>query len=185
MMQVQEANIKHSYTSKVLHEEFTSLLDFIYDLYYMNVPQEVIFEQEGQMTKINKATLRKKRKFVLTGTSDTANKYFERKEAEDLYTVLSTSPIANMPKLTMDLLTTWDKENPEDYIDPMVNGLLQVYEADPQGLMQVVQQYVMARAVEEERAKGGGAEGGKKNAGTPSGGSKAGARPVSSGKGVN
>jgi hypothetical protein len=169
MMQVQEANVKHSYTSKQFQEEFSELLDMIYDLYYMHAPMQLIFESEGEQKKLSKSVMRKRRKFVLTGTTETSNKYVDRMEAESLYNLAKGDPIANRVKCFEELLKSYDKDNPEGYIDPNVNQILEVYEADPQSFMQALQQYVMAMQqaaeIAQQAQKGGGAGGAAKSSG--------------------
>lgn len=160
MMQVQEANVKHSYASKQFQEEFAEILDMIYDLYYMHMPIETMWESEGQKVVINKVQMRKKRRFVLTSTTETSNKYVDRMEAESLYGLAKGDPIANRVECFAELLKSYGKDDPERYIDPNVNQILEVYGANPQAFMQALQQYVMAMqaaaAVQAEAAKGGG-----------------------------
>jgi hypothetical protein len=158
MMQVQESNVKHTYTAKMLQEDFSDLLDVIYDLYYMHIPLEAVWEQEGKLKFPSKSMMRKKRKFVLTGTTETSNKFVERSEAETLFSQLGGDPVVNHPKLVLDILTTYGKDNPESYIDPTINQILQIYQQDPQGVQTFVQQFLMVTQAAQAQGKGGNAQ---------------------------
>jgi hypothetical protein len=161
MMQVQEANVKHSYSSKQFQEEFSELLDMIYDLYYMHAPMSLIQESEGQKRIINKAQMRKRKRFILTGTTETSNKYVDRLEAESLYNLAKEDPIANRPECFIELLKSYGKDHPEKYIDPNINAILQVYEKNPQGFMAVFQQIMMAAQQAAAVAQAGKGNGGQ------------------------
>lgn len=151
MMQVQEANIKHNYLSKTLQEEFSDLLEIIYDLYYMKCPIETIWEQEGKIRFPGKSLMRQKRKFVLTGTTDSANRFVDRSEAETLYGQLSQDPIVSRPALVMDMLRTYGKHDPDSYIDPNINQILAIYQQNPQAVMQAMQQLVMMMTLAQQQ----------------------------------
>lgn len=165
MMQVQEANVKHSYTGKMLQEEFADLLDVLYDLYYMNCPMEIIWEQSGQRKIIDKASMRKRRRFVLVGTTENSNKYIDRMEAEALYNMLLPNPIASQPKLLEDLLDSYGKDNTEGYVDPNINQVLMAYKQDPQGITMAIQNYMAQMMALAEQQKNNAA--GKTNGGGP------------------
>lgn len=157
LAQIQESQVKHAYTGTSLRDEFMEIVQLMYDLYYTHMPMERLWEQEGEKKIISKSAMRQKRKWVLTGSTDVANKYLDRKQAEDLFNLLKDVPIMNLPELIEDLLRKYDKPKPEDYIDPNVNIILKIYLADPQGFMQTVKEYVAMREVQAE-AEGGGGE---------------------------
>ena len=169
MMQVQESNVKHSYSGKTLQEEFSDILDIMYDLYYMYAPMEIVWEQAGDQKIISKLDMRKRRRFVLTGTTETANKYIDRMDAETLYNLAKDEPLADRAKAFEELLREYGKHDPKSYIDPQVNQLLETYLQDPQGVMQAMAEYaqkiMLQRQIQEQEEIA--ARGGNGGAGLP------------------
>jgi len=163
MMQVQEANIKHTYQAKTIQEDFADFLNVIYDLYYMRCPIETIWEQEGKIRFPGKSLMRQRKRFVLTGTTDSANRFIDRSDAETLYGQLGSDPIVSRPALVLDILRTYGKQDPDSYIDPNINQILALYQENPELVMAMAQQILVGMQAAQQ------AQAGKQVGGGPAG----------------
>lgn len=141
MSAIQEGNIKHNYQSAVSKDDFISLLKTIYDLYYMKMPFEKMHLFKGEEKPLPRQAMRRDYKFKLTGSTEVANKLIERRESEDLYQLLSTSPHSNPIQGLKDLLDSYGKTDTDKYINPEVNQLLKALEEFPQ-LMPAIQETI-------------------------------------------
>lgn len=155
LAQLQEAQVKHAYSGTSLRDEFLEIIQLLYDLYYTHMPMERLWGQEGQKKIISKAAMRQRYKWALTGSTDVANKFLDRKQAEDLFTMLAGVPIVNLKKLVEDVLVKYDKDDPEEYIDPNISMLLKIYAADPQGFMGMVKAYIQAQQMKAQQQQQG------------------------------
>jgi hypothetical protein len=144
MMVVQEGNIKFDYQSQSTRDEFISFLRSIYDLYYQHMPYNYMHVYNGQPTLIPRKEMKRNFKFVLTGSTATANKMLERKEAEDIYQIGSQNPLANPLPFFEDLLKAHGKTNLKRYVNPQAQQMLMALATNPE-LPQVVSQYLSTK----------------------------------------
>ena len=139
---IQEGNIKHNYQGNVFKEEFISLLRTVYDLYYQKMPINTTYMYKGQGIQIPRSEMRRVKKFKLTGSTELANKLIERKENEDLYTMLGDNPIANPVKVLEDLIKAYKPDaNAAEYIKPEINQFVMLLEENPE-LPQIIAKYM-------------------------------------------
>jgi hypothetical protein len=150
---VQEGNIKHNYQATTIKEEFLACIRTMYDLYYKNMPYDKTILYEGQKVLYPRQAMRRQVKFSLTGSTEKANKLLSRKESEDLWTLFRADPLSNPIKLFEDILKNYGKDNPEEYIKPEVNQMVQAFAAFPE-LVQMVQKYVQGKMMEKEMGAG-------------------------------
>ena len=155
---IQEGNIKHNYQAKIFREEFLSIIRTIYDLYYQYMPYDAtisITDDKGRSQKIPFPRNKMKRgySFRLTGSTEQSNQLIERKEAEDLWKLLRGDPLVNPPKLMEELLTSYKKEDWQNYVNPQINQLITAFMAAPQEIMGAVQE-IMAE-MQQQGGKGG------------------------------
>ena len=156
MAAIQEGNIKHNYQSIAFKEEVLSLLRTIYDLYYQKMPFDTTFMYRGQQVKIPRAEMRRPFKFKLIGSTDLSNKVLEMQKNETMYTVLRKDPLSNPITLITNFVRGMKPDDmPEEYINPLINQLVEALEAHPE-LPQVIQQYLKEKEqkmAEQEREK--------------------------------
>lgn len=144
MMVVQEGNIKFDYQSQSTRDEFITFLKSIYDLYYQHMPYNYMHVYNGQPILIPRKEMKRNFKFVLTGSTATANKMIERKEAEDIYQLGMSSPLANPMAFLEDLLKSHGKTNLKRYINPQAQQMMMALATNPE-LPQVVSQYLATK----------------------------------------
>jgi hypothetical protein len=151
---VEEGNIKNDYQSSTFREEFLQILRTLYDLYYQYMPYDKMLDPK---TPFPRALMRRPNNFRLTSSTEKANKLIERKENEDVFNLLRQDPLTDPLKIIVDLLSSYGRDNPEEYINPEIGHLMQLITEDPNVLgviTGVVQQY-MAEAQGEQGAQGG------------------------------
>lgn len=145
MAVIQEGNIRYNYQARTMKEEFIVILRAIYDLYYQNMPFDKTFYYAGQQVAIPRAEMRRPFKFQLVGSSETANKLIERKEAEDLYTLGMQNPLVNPVKVVEDLLKAYGRNNTQEYIRPEITQVMQAMAGNPE-IPQVIGRYLQTKA---------------------------------------
>lgn len=153
MMVVQEGNIKFDYQSQSTRDEFVVFLRTIYDLYYQHMPYNQVHVYNGEPQVIPRKEMKRNYKFVLTGSTATANKMMERKEAEDIYALTSQNPLCNPMSSLEDLLKAHGKTNLKRYINPQAKQLLDMMAVAPE-LPQVAQTYMMQKQQIEGEVNG-------------------------------
>lgn len=153
MMVIQEGNIKFDYQSASTRDEFVAFLKSIYDLYYQHMPYNHQHIYNGEATLIPRREMKRNFKFVLTGSTATANKMLERKEAEDVYAILSQNPLANPMSALEDLLKAHGKTNLKRYINPQAKQLLDLLAVAPE-LPEVAGRYLQSKAEIEQEVSG-------------------------------
>uniref|UniRef100_A0A6M3J1Z6 Putative structural protein n=2 Tax=viral metagenome TaxID=1070528 RepID=A0A6M3J1Z6_9ZZZZ len=148
---IQEGNIKHNYQAQTIREEFIALLKTLYDLYYQYMPLDKKFTYRGKETPVPRQFMNRKFKFRLTGSTELANKFVERKEAEDLYMMLGQNPNINPIKIVERLIKVRDPDaNIQEYIIPQVQALVAAIQQNPE-LQQVVQEYLQDKKMIAEK----------------------------------
>jgi hypothetical protein len=127
-----EGSIKHNYQAKTTKEEFLSVITTLYDLYYEYMPVDSKFAYKGQQVPIPRAAMRSGNKFILSGSTEMANKAVDRAEARELMQFCGQDPLMNLIKLREDLLKTYGKTEPKEYINPNIGGIVTTIEKFPQ-----------------------------------------------------
>ncbi len=155
MAVIQEGNIKYNYQARTMKEEYIEILRSLYDLYYQHMPFDRQVLYGGRFVAIPKAMMRRKFKFNLTGSSETANRLIERKEAEDLYQLSASNPLMNPVKTLEDLLKAYGRTNTKEYIQPQAAQLLAALNANPE-ILQVVGSYLQTKENTAKEITGGG-----------------------------
>jgi len=153
MMVVQEGNIKFDYQAQSTRDEFVVFLRTIYDLYYQHMPYDYKHTYNGQPTLIPRQQMKRNFKFVLTGSTATANKMIERKESEDLYGLLSANPLCNPMAAIEDLLKAHGKTNLKKYINPQAKQMLDMLTVAPE-LPDVAKKYLATKQELTDEATG-------------------------------
>jgi hypothetical protein len=108
------------------------------------MPYNHMHVYNGQPILIPRKEMKRNFKFVLTGSTATANKMIERKEAEDIYQLGMSSPLANPMAFLEDLLKSHGKTNLKRYINPAAQQLMMALATNPE-LPQVVSQYLSTK----------------------------------------
>jgi len=154
---VQEGGIKHNYQSEMFKEEFLSAIKLLWGLYYKNMPYDKTIDFEGQKVLYPRKEMRSPFKFRLTGSTEKANKLLARKESEDLLVLFGQDQLMNQIKLRLDVMKTYGKEKPKDYLDDGVNKVLAAMIAIPGFKEQVIQasqqQIANAQAAAAQKGK--------------------------------
>jgi hypothetical protein len=152
---VQEGGVKQNYQVEISKEEFISALATMFDLYYKNMPYNKVIEFEGQKAMFPRQAMRRPFKFRLTGSTEKANKLIDRKEAEDVLTMFGQDQIIDPMKIREDVLRTYGKENPKEYINPQAAQAYQIINTMPgafQALMAYAQQVQAATGSQKKPA---------------------------------
>jgi len=179
---VQEGNIKHNYQSETLKEEYIALIRTLYDLYYERMNPQKMLTYNGQQVPMPFAMMRRNYRFVLAGSTETANKYINRREKEDLMKMLGGDPYIIPTKPREELLESYGIDNVAEWINPMVKQITDIVLQNPE-VGQIVGQYMQEKAAVQAAIKPGAAIGGKpggtagRPGGAPEGGTEARPRP--------
>ena len=154
MADIQEANIKFNYQAEVTRDEFVTVIKTLFDLYYQYMPIDKKFMWGGKEVQIPRSVMKRNLKWTLTGSSDTANKMIERKQAEDLKALTANDPLINPMQIDQDLLKAYDKTDFEKYLNPQATAMLQAFFQNPE-IGQVVQKYLQTKAQTVQAVNGG------------------------------
>jgi hypothetical protein len=141
---LQEGNIQHDHKSKGFKEEMIVLLSALYDMYYQWMPDSKTIMFKNQEVQFPREAMQQFKMFRLTGSSANANSLIERREAEDLSNMITANPVfsgmSNPVAFFEDLLRTYGKDNTDRYLDPVIGSIMQLYQADPDGVKQALTQ---------------------------------------------
>lgn len=152
MAVIEEGNVKHNYQASSFKEEFLQILRTLYDLYYQYMPYDKTIEHKGEDVPFPRALMKRPENFRLTGSTEKANKLIERKEDEDLFTLLRGDPLVEPTKLIKNILTSYNRDDADDYIKPEVAQLMHLIDEDPnvlQVMMGSVQEYMKKMEAEQ------------------------------------
>ncbi len=166
MAVIQEANIRFNYQSEVMRDEFIVVIKTLFDLYYQYMPIDKKFMYGGKEIQIPRSVMKRNMKWTLTGSSDTANKMIERRQAEDLKNLTANDPLINPMQIDQDLLKAYDKTDFEKYLNPQASAMLKAFFQNPE-IGQVVQKYLQTKTETAQAIKGapaGQQPGGMENA---------------------
>lgn len=142
---VQEGNIKHNYMSKTFREEFISVIKTLYDLYYQHMPHNKTYMYHNQQVPLARQAMKRKKRFLLTGSTEMANNMIEAKKREGMYTSLRQDPLVNPMYLVERLVQAYDPDaNLKEAINPQINQIIQATLQNPE-ILQVIQQHLQAK----------------------------------------
>ncbi len=156
MLAVQEGNIQYNYQSTTLKDEFITVLQALYDLYYQYMPLNKTFKTAKGDVPIPRQFMKQGVNFTLGASTESANKLIERKENEDLLGMFGADPLMNPVKVREDVLKSYGRTDTDAYINPQVKQLVDLFLADP-NIMAVVQKYEVTK--QEVAAATGAGEG--------------------------
>lgn len=150
MTVVQEGNVKHNYQSEQMVTEYLSVLQTLYDLYYQQMDPNKSVKYGSKMVPFPFAVMRRNYRFALTGSTEAANKYIDRREKEDLMKVLGGDPYIVPTKPREELLKAYGVRELEQWINPQVKMLVDASQQNPE-IVRVVQQYMQDKAAIQQQ----------------------------------
>ncbi len=154
MAVIEEGNVKHNYQAKVTREEYVEVLRTIYDLYYQNMPVNKTFRYNGQDVPIPRRQMKRDMQFVLSGSTELANKLINRKEKESILTLFGGDPFIDPIKVREDVLESYNYMDAKEYIKPEFAQLSKALIENPE-LLQVVGKYLQTKAETTQQITGG------------------------------
>jgi len=167
MTVVQEGNVKHNYQSEQMVTEFLSILQTLYDLYYERMDPTKPVKYGNRMVPFPFAAMRRNYRFTLTGSTESANKYIDRREKEDLMRILGGDPYVIPTKPREELLKAYGQRETEEWINPKVKMAVDMIMQNPE-IIQVIGQYMKEKAaVQGAIGAGNGNEGAVPAGGVP------------------
>ena len=149
MTVVQEGNIKHNYSVETFKEEFMMVLRTLYDMYYERMNPEKKILHKGVEIPMPWPMMRRDYRFLLTGSTESANKLIRRKEREDLMQMLGQDPYIIPTKPREELLEAYGENQPEEWINPQVKQVVDAVMQNPE-LAQVIGQYMAEKAAVQD-----------------------------------
>jgi hypothetical protein len=144
MAVIQEGNIKYDYQANTTKDEFIGIIKTLYDLYYQHMPFNKTFIYNGEPVPIPRKLMRQRFKFTLSGSTASANKMIERKEAEDILMLSQGNPLMNPMKALEDVLKAYGKTDLAQYVNPEAKQVLQALFENPE-LPKIIAQYLMTK----------------------------------------
>ena len=154
---VQEGNIKHRYQGQGLRSNFERLITDMFTLYAYLMPRDAkmrIWENGQWMFEpVDVEAIQGRFDLKIHVSDSSANKMLTRKEAMERLTVFSKNPVFNQIKLAEDALKSYDVTagQMKDYINPQFTQLLMMFQQIGPELIQVAQQLMRKKALEEEK----------------------------------
>jgi hypothetical protein len=149
---IQEGNIVHNYRASGLRPDFLSLIQTIYDLYYQHLPLDKVWIHGGKQIAITRALMQRGKSFRLTASTESTNKLIERREKESQWQFVVSEPfgLSDPTEAYKELWKSWGYEDPERFINPMINKVVKVLKQFPQAVQvfDAAMQQVMAQAAE-------------------------------------
>lgn len=152
MAVIQEGNIKHNYQSASIQDDFVEIIRTLYDMYYQHMPLDKTFLWNGQQVPVNRASMKRKYKFKLTGSTDLSNKLIERKEKETFHAFALSDPNINPLKASEELIKSYGYTDIKQWISPGIQGIVNTIMQTP-GASEVVQQTLQQYIVQMQEAQ--------------------------------
>jgi len=151
---VQEGNIKHQYQGSALRDQFNGLIKDIHSLYAQYLPLDAkkrVFEDDKWVFEpLDALSIQGNYDFRVQVSDASANKMLNRKEKVELTQLMGGNPIINLHKLTQDVLQSYGKKKPDEYIEPNMLTVIQAMQQAPE-LPQVIQQYMQNKMAQQRR----------------------------------
>jgi len=159
MSVIQEGNIKHNYQAEIIKDEYVSILKTLYDLYYEKMNPKKKFTYGGKPVQIPFGAMKRNYRFVLNGSTDSANKLIDRREKEELMKFLGGDPLMNPVKPREELLKAYGITETEEWINPQIGMVAKLMTQNPE-IAKVVGEYMqtkvkMAQIVNPQGKTGG------------------------------
>lgn len=156
MSVIQEGNIKHNYQSETLKEEYLGIIELLYDLYYERMAPDKRYIYGGRQVQLPYQAMQRGYKFTLASSTESANKYIDRREKEDLLTMFGQDPYINPVKAREEVLKAYGVTDTAEWVNPKVKMLVDIAMQNPD-VIQVVQGYMQQKQAAMAMAGGGGA----------------------------
>lgn len=158
---IQEGNIAHNYRSKRSKSGFLGIIQTLWDLYFAWMPLDKTIKIKGQDAPLPRQLMARGYKLRLTATTEMANKLIERRQNEDFFNLTGTAgmpQIWNPIKVAEDLVKSYGKDAPEEYINPAVSQVAQIAMTAPQVVPVMIAAAQQAMAVAQQIQQGGEAK---------------------------
>lgn len=143
---LQEGAIKHNYQARTTKDEYLSIIEVLYDLYYQYMPAKKTFMYNGQETVIPRKEMKRGYRFTLRGSTDLASKAAVRQDALQLWQIASKDPLFNPIPVREELLKSFGKHEWQKYLDPKIMQMIQVLLQNPEIMEQVIRPYLQTKA---------------------------------------
>ena len=144
-MLLNESQTKRNYQNKSMRESLEELILTDLRLYAWYMPYDEQVNIGGQMQPADIQALQGDYTISIQISDSACNDMLARLESVELFQLASSLPFANQIELFKDVLQSYQKRNPEGYINPAFMFVLQAVAQNPQ-VAQVVQQFMAEQA---------------------------------------
>ena len=144
-MLLNESQTKRNYQNKSMRESLEELILTDLRLYAWYMPYDEQVNIGGQMQPADIQALQGDYTISIQISDSACNDMLARLESVELFQLASSLPFANQIELFKDVLQSYQKRNPEGYINPAFMFVLQAVAQNPQ-VAQVVQQFMAQQA---------------------------------------
>ena len=148
-MILQEGQMKHNYQARPIKSQLEEILKTDMLLYSWYMPLDTIIRipgaKEFEFTQVDVMALQGDYDYSIRISDSIHNEMLERQEQLELLKVASSLPFANQTELFRELLYTYEKKDPDRYINPAFLFILQAVTQNPE-IAQVIQQYLQQKA---------------------------------------
>lgn len=145
-MILQEGQLKHNYQAKPIKEQLEEIIKQDMLLYAWFIPPEAMIRLPGgvDFQQVNIAALQGDFDFTICISDSAHNEMIDRREQVELMQLVAQMPFVNQVEMFKELLHTYQKKDPERYINPAFLIILQAVSQNPE-IVQVIQQYMQQK----------------------------------------
>lgn len=141
-MLLTESQTKRNYQTKSMKEALEDIISTDIKLYAWYMPLDSKIKIKGQMMQPNLDALQSDYSLSIRISDAASNDMLARLEAMELFKLASSLPFANQVELFKELLDSYQKREPDKYINPNFMFILQAVAQNPQ-VVEVVQQFMV------------------------------------------
>lgn len=144
-MMLNEGQVKHNYMSQPIKEQFAEVLAKDIKLYGWFMPTDTQIPSGKEFKAVNIAALQDGYTISINISDVAHNEMLARREAMELMDIAMKLPFANQAEAFNDLLSAYQKKQPERYLNPAFMSMLQAFTTNPQ-VAEVVQRFMAQQA---------------------------------------
>jgi len=151
-MILQEGQLKHNYQAKPLKEQLEEIIKQDMLLYAWFMPVDAIMQLPGgkDFQQVDVTALQGDFDFSICISDSAHNEMIDRREQVELMQLVGQMPFVNQVEMFKELMHTYQRKDPEKFINPAFLIILQAVSQNPE-ITQVIQQYMQQKQQQQKQ----------------------------------
>lgn len=153
-MILQEGQLKHNYQARPIREQLEEIVKQDMLLYAWFMPPKAMIQLPGgtEFQQVDVAALQGDFDFTICISDSAHNEMIDRREQIELIQLASQLPFVNQVEMFKELLHTYQRKDPERYINPAFLIILQAVSQSPE-IVEVIQQYMQQKQQQQRQVE--------------------------------